>query len=117
MRLYSSFYETALKNDLPRPVIDELVRVFANDVAPVAAGSGRLTVRHTAFAPAVDVRANGAVAFANLANPNEAKADLAAGALSVDGGSGGQGAVDGPAATSLGPGDAVILATFFRPYK
>ena len=32
MRLYSSFYETALKNDLPRPVIDELVRVFANDV-------------------------------------------------------------------------------------
>ena len=32
MRLYDSFYETALKNELPRPVIDELVRVFANDV-------------------------------------------------------------------------------------
>ncbi len=32
LRLYDSFYETALKNNLPRPMIDELVRVFANDV-------------------------------------------------------------------------------------
>lgn len=32
MRLYDSFYETALKQEIPRPVIDELVRVFANDV-------------------------------------------------------------------------------------
>ena len=58
--------------------------VFQNDTAKIDAGKGRLTVRHAAAAPAVDVRANGAVAFANLANPNEAKADLAAGALSVD---------------------------------
>ena len=32
MRLYNSFYETALKQDIPRQVIDDLVRVFANDV-------------------------------------------------------------------------------------
>lgn len=32
MRLYDSFYETALKSELPRPVIDDLVRIFANDV-------------------------------------------------------------------------------------
>ena len=32
MRLYESFYETALKNDLPRPLIGDLVRIFANDV-------------------------------------------------------------------------------------
>ncbi len=32
MRLYDSFYQTALKQDLPRPVIDNLVRIFANDV-------------------------------------------------------------------------------------
>lgn len=32
MRLYDSLYETALKQDIPRPVIDELVRIFANDV-------------------------------------------------------------------------------------
>jgi murein DD-endopeptidase MepM/ murein hydrolase activator NlpD len=32
MRLYNSFYETALKQDIPKPIIDDLVRVFANDV-------------------------------------------------------------------------------------
>lgn len=32
MRLYNSLYETGLKQDIPRPIIDELVRVFANDV-------------------------------------------------------------------------------------
>lgn len=32
MRLYDSLYETALKQQVPRPIIGELVRVFANDV-------------------------------------------------------------------------------------
>lgn len=32
MRLYDSLYETALKQQIPKPVINELVRVFANDV-------------------------------------------------------------------------------------
>ena len=32
MRLYDSLYETALKQEIPRPVVDELVRIFANDV-------------------------------------------------------------------------------------
>ena len=32
MSLYQSFYETALKQGLPRPVIDEMTRAFANDV-------------------------------------------------------------------------------------
>jgi murein DD-endopeptidase MepM/ murein hydrolase activator NlpD len=32
MPLYNSLYETALKQNLPRPVIDDLVRIFANDV-------------------------------------------------------------------------------------
>ncbi len=32
IRLYSSLYETALKQEIPRPIINELVRVFANDV-------------------------------------------------------------------------------------
>ena len=32
MRLYDSLYETAMKQEIPRPVIDELVRIFANDV-------------------------------------------------------------------------------------
>jgi hypothetical protein len=57
---------------------------FVNDTSAVAAGKARLTVRHTAAAPAVDVRANGAVAFKDLTNPNEAKADLAAGTIKAD---------------------------------
>ncbi len=32
MRLYDSLYETALKQQIPRPIVNELVRVFANDV-------------------------------------------------------------------------------------
>ena len=32
MRLYNALYETALKQDIPKPVIDDMVRIFANDV-------------------------------------------------------------------------------------
>lgn len=32
MRLYDSLYETALKQQIPRPIINELVRIFANDL-------------------------------------------------------------------------------------
>lgn len=32
MRLYNSLYETALKQEIPRSIIDDLVRIFANDV-------------------------------------------------------------------------------------
>ncbi len=32
MRLYDSLYETALKQEIPRPIINELVRIFANDL-------------------------------------------------------------------------------------
>jgi LPXTG-motif cell wall-anchored protein len=57
---------------------------FANDTAKLPAGKARLTVRHTAAAPAVDVRAGGKPAFPNLTNPNEAKADLDAGTVNAD---------------------------------
>jgi murein DD-endopeptidase MepM/ murein hydrolase activator NlpD len=32
MRLYDSLYETALKQEVPRPIVDDLVRIFANDL-------------------------------------------------------------------------------------
>lgn len=41
LRLYDSLYATALKQDIPRPVIDDLVRIFANEVdlqRPVRSG-------------------------------------------------------------------------------
>ncbi|MGD9798083.1 MAG: DUF4397 domain-containing protein [Acidimicrobiia bacterium] len=57
--------------------------VFENDTTTLPAGKGRLTVRHTAAAPAVDVRANGDVAFAGVTNPNGASLDLAVGTVSA----------------------------------
>jgi hypothetical protein len=55
---------------------------FPNDVSALASGEGRLTVRHTAAAPAVDVvLADGSRPFTNLANPDEASADLPAGEI------------------------------------
>ena len=40
MRLYDSLYETALKQELPKQMIDDLVRIFANDVDFQRAVSG-----------------------------------------------------------------------------
>ncbi|MGB5759835.1 MAG: DUF4397 domain-containing protein [Acidimicrobiales bacterium] len=57
--------------------------VFENDVSTLDAGKGRLTVRHTAAAPAVDILANGAVAFANVTNGNGGTADLDVGTISA----------------------------------
>lgn len=52
--------------------------VFVNDTSEIASGEARLVVRHTAAAPAVDVLANGDALFTDLANPDEAKADVPA---------------------------------------
>jgi len=57
---------------------------YVNDVSPLKAGQARLTVRHDAAAPAVDVRAGGKPVFKGLVNPKEAKADLPAGTVSAD---------------------------------
>lgn len=55
------------------------LNVFVNDTSAVAAGEARLTVRHIAAAPAVDITADGNVLFSDLTNPNEAMADVPAG--------------------------------------
>ena len=59
------------------------VSVFNNDVSQIDAGEGRLTVRHAAAAPAVDVLAGDEVAFANISNGSEAGADLPTGTVSA----------------------------------
>lgn len=56
---------------------------FVNNTSAAAAGQGRLVVRHTAAAPAVDVLANGSAAFTNLVNGKEATTDLAAGTVNA----------------------------------
>lgn len=85
--------------------------VFENDTSATAAGEGRLTVRHTAAAPAVDVLANGDAAFTGLANPNEASADLPAGTISasvVPAGAS-EPVVIGPADLSIQDGTSLIV--------
>jgi hypothetical protein len=48
--------------------------LFKNNVKPLAKGTARLTIRHTAAAPAVDVWANGNVLLSDV--PNGASATL-----------------------------------------
>ncbi len=57
---------------------------FSNDVATVKAGETRLVVRHTAAAPAVDVRAGGTVVLSNVTNPNQGVLNIPAGKVSAD---------------------------------
>ncbi|MFG3581786.1 DUF4397 domain-containing protein [Micromonospora chersina] len=83
---------------------------FVNDVSKVDAGKARLVVRHTAAAPAVDVRAGGKPVFENLTNPKEAKADVAAGTVKADVVLAGTDTVAiGPADLNLKEGTATIV--------
>lgn len=58
--------------------------VFENDTSTIAAGQGRLVVRHTAAAPEVDILANGAAAFTSVPNGAEGQADLPAGTVTAE---------------------------------
>ena len=57
---------------------------YVNDVSASDPGQARLIVRHAAAAPPVDVRADGEVLFADLANPDEASGDVPASTYSAD---------------------------------
>lgn len=57
--------------------------VFENDTSSIAAGNGRLTVRHTAAAPAVDVLAGGSAVFTNIANGAGQTGDVPAATYNV----------------------------------
>jgi hypothetical protein len=83
---------------------------FVNDVSKLDAGQARLVVRHTAAAPAVDVRAGGDPVFENLTNPKEAKADLPAATVNADVVLAGTDTVAlGPADLNLKEGTATIV--------
>lgn len=60
------------------------LNVYVNDISEIAAGEARLTVRHIAAAPAVDVRADGAAIVEGLVNPDEAIVDVPAATYSAD---------------------------------
>jgi hypothetical protein len=75
---------------------------FVNDVSAVPAGQARVTVRHTAAAPAVDVRAGGAVVVPGLTNPGEASLTVPAGTVSADV------VVAGTDTVAIGPADLTL---------
>lgn len=77
---------------------------FTNNIATAEDGAGRLIVRHTAAAPAVDIWVDGAVLFESLENPNEVEGDVPAATYSA--------AVSAAGATEpvLGPADVPIEA-------
>jgi hypothetical protein len=75
---------------------------FVNDVSAVPAGQARVTVRHTAAAPAVDVRAGGAVVVPGLENPDEATLTVPAGTVSADV------VVAGTDTVAIGPADLTL---------
>jgi hypothetical protein len=84
--------------------------VFVNDTSPTAAGEGRLVVRHTAAAPAVDVLAGGSALFSNLSNPNETQADVPADTYSASvAAAGTTEPVIGPADVPVAEGQATIV--------
>jgi hypothetical protein len=75
---------------------------FVNDLSAVAAGDARLTVRHTAAAPAVDVRAGGTVVVPGLTNPKEASLTVPAGTISADV------TLAGTSTVAIGPADLTL---------
>lgn len=83
---------------------------FANDVATVGPGTGRLVVRHTAAAPAIDVAVDGNPLKTGLANPDQAAQDVAAKAydISVSQAGGGEPLVP-PSNMTLADGTAQLL--------
>ncbi|TYP80642.1 DUF4397 domain-containing protein [Blastococcus xanthinilyticus] len=57
---------------------------FVNETGDIPAGQARVTVRHVAAAPAVDVRAGGQVVVDGLTNPNGESLTVPAGTVSAD---------------------------------
>jgi hypothetical protein len=89
---------------------DPSLTPFVNDVSKIPAGKARITVRHTAAAPAVDVRAGGDPVFTNLSNPNEKSAEVDAGTVKADVVlKGTDDVVIGPASLNLAEGTSTIV--------
>jgi hypothetical protein len=89
---------------------DPVLTAFVNDTSKVPAGQSRLTVRHVAAAPAVDVRAGGEPVIEGLTNPNEESLEVPAGTVSADVVLAGTDTVAiGPADLDLGEGANTVV--------
>jgi len=83
---------------------------YGNDISTISAGQTRLVVRHDAAAPAVDVRAGGAVVLAGVTNPQEGVLNIPAGTVEADVVLAGTSTVAiGPASVNLAEGSATFV--------
>lgn len=83
---------------------------FVNDVSRLEAGQARLIVRHTAAAPAVDIRAGGTPVIKGITNPQQRVLNLPAGSVKADVVLAGTSTVAiGPADVNLKEGSATIV--------
>ena len=76
--------------------------LFTNDTSSSPDGKGKLTVRHVAAAPAVDVLAGGTAVIEGLTNPHQKTLTLKAGTVSASV------AAAGTAARLIGPADVKV---------
>ena len=85
--------------------------VFTNDTSTLDPGEGRLVVRHTAAAPAVDVLAGGEAVISNLPNGEGEALDLPAGTVTASVVPAGETepVVIGPADLPVAEGEALIV--------
>ena len=81
---------------------DPTATLFTNDISKTDAGQGRLTVRHTAAAPAVDILAGGDAVISDLSNPDEKVLDLDAGTVEA------AVAAAGDTDPVIGPADVIV---------
>jgi hypothetical protein len=77
--------------------------LFTNDVSTIEAGKGKLTVRHVAAAPAVDVLAGGSAVIEGLSNPDEKTLTLDPGTISASV------AAAGTTEPVIGPADVTVM--------
>ena len=61
-----------------------VLTAYVNDLSPVTAGSGRLTVAHTAAVGPADIRVKGEVLFSNVANGEQLSLTVPRGSYPVD---------------------------------
>jgi hypothetical protein len=89
---------------------DPTATLFTNDTSKTDAGQGRLTVRHTAAAPAVDILAGGDAVISDLSNPDEKVLDLDAGTVEAAvAAAGSTDPVIGPADVTVAEGKNTIV--------
>ena len=89
---------------------DPTATLFTNDISKTDAGQGRLTVRHTAAAPAVDILAGGDAVISDLSNPDEKVLDLDAGTVEASvAAAGTTDPVIGPADVTVAEGKNTIV--------